>query len=309
MTVPRRVSLWLAALLAVTLLAVAAPAVAPARDAVTAAEGQPAGGTGTDTTGTDTNPTDTTPTDITPTDTTGTAEDDADDNDDALVAIAVLLFGAFALGIAVFYLDRWRTSTEALIKTTLAKTGELPELQVVGAAVPAGEEGVRGGLDQPEPVPLLVTGPALLQVGVAATYSATQGGALATVAWTVDPADAGTVDPASGDTARVTATKVGPLKVRGTLDATTAEVPAVAVAPARDAGRVPLVGVGYGGITISIFALTLAAAATVYGKLDGAALVTLAGAVVGYFFVQARGQQANAGSGGGAGGGDVPPPD
>lgn len=54
----------------------------------------------------------------------------------------------------------------------------------------------------------------------------------------------------------------------------------------------PLFGAGYGGMTIAIVALTLASAATFYGVLDGAALVALAGAVVGYFFVESRGQQA-----------------
>ena len=111
--------------------------------------------------------------------------------------------------------------------------------------------------------------------------------------WAVDAPEAGRVEPAGGTETTVTPTRLGPLTVRATVADVTAEAHAVAVAaPRRAGGRVPLVGVGYGGITISIIALSLTAAATAYGTLDGAALVAFAAAVVGYFFVEARGQQA-----------------
>jgi hypothetical protein len=110
--------------------------------------------------------------------------------------------------------------------------------------------------------------------------------------WAVQPTDAGRAAPPKGETTTVTPTRLGPLTVRATAAGATVEVHAVAAAAPRRAGAIPLVGVGYGGITIAIIALTLTAAATAYGKLDGAALVTLAAAIVGYFFVEARGQQA-----------------
>jgi hypothetical protein len=101
------------------------------------------------------------------------------------------------------------------------------------------------------------------------------------------------------------------LTVRATVGGLSAAAHVVAVAARWRPGRIPFVGVGYGGITIAIIALTLAPAATAYGKLDGAALVALAGAIVGYFFVEARGQQqgpsGNEGGGAAAGDGDEAP--
>jgi hypothetical protein len=116
--------------------------------------------------------------------------------------------------------------------------------------------------------------------------------------WSVTLEGAAVVKPVTGKETALTAAKDGPL----TLTATTAEggtasVPVVAV-PAQQAGprgSLPLIGTGYGGITIAILAVSVAGALTAIDKLPGAALATLLGTVVSYFFVQ---QQRNGGSAG-----------
>ena len=265
----RRLALLLAAILAVAALAAVVPAGATAQD------------DGADTTETDTTETDTP---------AGSESDSAtdDQNDDqALVAIGMLAFGALALGMTLLYLNAWRRSSARLIKDTLEVTGRLPDYEFVAAAVP--EPGAR----ELEPtITLSIRGPALVHVGRGARFQAFQDDASVDAEWAVDPPEAGRVEPTTGAQTTVTPARLGPLTVRATAAGATAEAHAVAVAAPRRGGRVPLVGVGYGGITVSIIGLTLMAAATAYGVLDGAALVAFASAVVGYFFVEARGQQA-----------------
>ena len=262
----RPLALWLAALVSVATLAAVSPAVAAAQAGDEA---------------------DTTETETPAGEETGVAAQEQDNDDDAVVAVGVLVFGALALAMTLLYLNAWRRSSAELIKHTLAATGQLPDYEFVAAALP--DETAR---DLEAPVPLSIRGPALVHVGRGARFRALQGGEAVQVEWAVDPAESGRAEPSAGDRTTVTPTRLGPLTVRATAGDATAEAHAVAVAAPRRTGRVPLVGVGYGGITIAIIALTLAAAATAYGSLDGAALVALAGAVVGYFFVDARGQQA-----------------
>lgn len=260
----------LAALLAVAALAAAVPAVV-------AAQGD--GGA-----------------EATKTATTGSqpAGDADDQGDDALVALGVLVFGALALGMTLLYLNAWRRSSEKLIEQTLSATGQLPEYEVVAAALPdAGARGI-----EPKIVRLSLRGPALVHVGRGARFRAFADGEPIEVDWAVQPPDAGRAAPATGEWTTMTPARLGPLTVQASAAGTTAEAHTVAVAAPQRAGAIPLVGVGYGGITIAIFALTLAAAATAYGKLDGAALVALGGAVVGYFFVEASASGQRAGTSG-----------
>jgi hypothetical protein len=286
----RPLTLWLAALVAMAALATALPAVA-------------AQGGGTETTRTQTAPTRTTETATTESGTTGdkgTAGDNEEQDDDALVALGVLVFGALVLAMTLLYLDAWRRSAAELIKETLAGTGQLPEYEAVAAAVP--EAGARGA--PAEEVRLNIRGPALVHVGHGSRFRALQDGAAVSADWAVEPPEAGRTEPTSGAQTTVTPARLGPLAILATAGGVTSALHAVAVAAPRRVGRIPLVGVGYGGITIAIIALTLAGAATMYGKLDGAALVAIAGAIVGYFFVEARAQQAGASGGAGAAAGD-----
>jgi hypothetical protein len=73
-----------------------------------------------------------------------------------------------------------------------------------------------------------------------------------------------------------------------------------AIDPAGSPGSLPLVGAGYGGVIVAIVAVTIAATITALGLLDGAALATLLGTVVAYFFVQAREQGTQQHQGGAA---------
>jgi hypothetical protein len=231
-----------------------------------------------------------------PTTTNGAAAADEND-DDALVTLGVLVFGTLALGMTLWFMNEWRKSSTALIRETLEVTGSLPELDAIAPTV--GEADARRG----RPVAasqLRIHGPPLVHVGRDARYQVFRDDQPVEADWALHPADAAHAEAAAGAEMTMTPAREGSMKIRATVDGEIVEMPVLAVAPRRAAGRVPLVGVGYGGIAIAIFALTIAGAATTYGKLDGAALVTFASAIVGYLFVDARAQQAQ---GGGKGGG------
>lgn len=205
---------------------------------------------------------------------------------DRAIAAGVLVFGGAALLMTLLYLNSWRRATTSLARATLEKTGRLPEydhnpveLQAAGAR----------GIDGEPAGTLKIRGPSTLYVGRPATFTALRDDTPVEAAWSVEPATA-TVEPERGTATRVTASKAGPVTVRAQVDETIAEAHAGAVrAPARGgAGSVPLVGLGYGGVTIAIVAVTVAGAITALGVLDGAALAALLGTVVGYFFVERR---------------------
>lgn len=206
---------------------------------------------------------------------------------DRAIAAGVLVFGGAALLMTLLYLNSWRRATTSLARATLEKTGRLPvyehnpvELEAAGAR----------GVGEPA-ANLKIRGPSTLYVGRPATFTALRDNTPVEAAWSVEPAIA-TVEPERATAAKVTASKAGPVTVRAEVEGTTAEAHAGAVrAPARGGvGSVPLVGLGYGGVTIAIVAVTVAGAITALGVLDGAALAALLGTVVGYFFVERRSQ-------------------
>jgi hypothetical protein len=206
---------------------------------------------------------------------------------DRAIAAGVLVFGGAALLMTLLYLNSWRRATTSLARATLEKTGRLPvyehnpiELQAAGAR----------GIGEPAST-LKIRGPSTLYVGRPATFTAVRDDKPVEAAWSVEPATA-TVEPERATAAKVTASRAGPVTVRAEVEGTTAEAHAGAVrAPARSgSGSVPLVGLGYGGVTIAIVAVTVAGAITALGVLDGAALAALLGTVVGYFFVERRSQ-------------------
>jgi hypothetical protein len=224
----------MASLLAVAALAAAVSAAAAAQDDVSA---------------------DATPTKTTP---SQQAEHADDQGDDALVAVGVLVFGVLALGTTMLYLNAWRRSSESLIEQTLDATGQLPEYEIVAAALPdAGERGI-----EPKAVRLSVRGPALVHAGRGARFRAFADGEPVKADWAVQPPDAGSAAPVTGERTTVTSARLGPLTIQASAADTTVQAHAVAVPAPRRAGAIPLVGVGYGGIVIAIFSLTLAASAT-----------------------------------------------
>jgi hypothetical protein len=114
-------------------------------------------------------------------------------------------------------------------------------------------------------VEITIDGPAFVSLRRGARFRALRDGEPVEAEWSVEPAEncpsgARTRRAGNGD-----GVVRGQLKVQATVEDATAEAyPFAMPAPRRgQRGAIPFVGAGYGEITISIIALTLAAAATV----------------------------------------------
>lgn len=197
------------------------------------------------------------------------------------LAYVLVAFGVVALGLVYWFLNRWRRDLGQVMGASLQRTNRLPD--VVYSRQEGGGGGPRdvGALEQA----LEIGGPAMVTVGEEAAYEATGDGAQGAT-WTLTPADAGRLDPAQGARTTLVASKVGPLQIGVTVGAVTKTVAVAAMPPSESPGSIPIIGAGYGGVTIAIVAVTVAAALTAIGALPGAALATLLGTVVSYFFVR-----------------------
>jgi hypothetical protein len=211
------------------------------------------------------------------------------------IAVAIVVLGLCALGFAYLFYDRWRGSYEALATSVLNKTNHLPVI-VFNPVEDAQfrQRTITAEAAQKQPV---VTGPAAVVVGEKTVYKASvEGGSADSITWTVAPADAATVDPASGPEVTVTAAKEGPftLSVQGVEGAPT-EAHVTAVAKTAEGG-VPLMGAGFAGVAATIIAFTIAGALTALEILGADAFIAFLGPVVGYFFAQAKDASQSGGS-------------
>jgi hypothetical protein len=139
--------------------------------------------------------------------------------------------------------------------------------------------------EAPSASKLKINGPAQVHVGQASdafTLLLDEQPVVGT--WTVDSGEA-KLHPETGSNATLTATKEGPITLSARHDGATAPASVVAV-PMPEHGMLPFVGGGYGGITIAVLAVSVGGALTAINLLNGAALATLLGTVVAYFFVQ-----------------------
>jgi hypothetical protein len=251
------------------------------------------GTTGTGTTGTGTTGTGTTGTGTTGTTTAGPRGESSSSSE--LLAAIILVLGATGVAFAYFFYNGWRTSYEKLTQSALNKTGHLPQIEfnpVESHLFRVDAVAQQDAGQQP-----VVKGPAAVVVGEGVSYKATLGGApAAACAWAVQPADAGTVQPAAGAETTLTALKEGPLVMTATVPAEQPTlVPVTALAKVTE-GRVPLIGLGFASVAAAIVAFAIAGALTALGNLSGAAFIAFLGPVVGYFFAQASGSGSSGGS-------------
>ena len=199
----------------------------------------------------------------------------ATNDNDRDLAFLIVAFGAIALGLVYWFMNQWRQDLRLLMGATLARTGSLP-------AISYGPQ--EGGTGRPLDVAadeLDIAGPAQVTVGEPAEYTATDA-----ATWTLNPPEAGKLNPTGGAKTTLTATTAGALQLTATVGVETKTIVIAALPPVASAGAIPLIGAGYGGITIAIVAVTVAAALTAVDALPGAALATLLGTVVSYFFVR-----------------------
>ena len=215
------------------------------------------------------------------------AKDSGDDNADKVLAGGVILLGAFGILMAYVFYDRWRGSYEKLAMATLQISKVFP----VTIFNPVEDAQFRGrGLNaaaaSQQPV---VSGPATVTAGEPTTYKAElKEGSADSCTWLVEPPEAATVEPATGATVTVTATKEGPFKlsVKGTEGEPTL-VPISAVGK-TSGGGVPLLGTGFAGVVAVIVAVAIAGGLTALGTLGADAFIAFLGPVLGYFFARAQ---------------------
>ena len=231
------------------------------------------GGTGTTETGTGTE--------------TGQGEGSDEDSsvDKESLAKIVLLFGAFVVTGLIVYLAWAQDTFSKLARLAFERTGRFPTADwgppVVG--------GVR--LDET----IEIRGPTMIAVGQEGEFSAYKGSAPFSVAWTVDPQDFATPQPAEGERVKIGPKKEGAFKLiaegAGGLK-TAATLTAVEIG---QGSSLPFVGRGYGTIVLTTVLLSIAGALALVGSFN-AAVATLFGAVAGYIF--SRGNEGGTGSGG-----------
>jgi hypothetical protein len=269
------------------LLALAAVVLALASPAVVAVPGALAQETTTTTTATES---------------TDEAEDtDAEESDDDSGASDALIFGGLVIAAFLVYLYRVQDRFFDL-GGELARLGRGVRAEPVGALVPSD---VRDLVDATSE--LEISGPGLIAVGEngAQTYSVAPADAGASAvsapaggatSWSVTPADAASVQPATGDSVKVTATRPGVFKVNAQRDGSAGSVVVTAVDVSGGA-TLPFVGAGYGTILIALALLTLATALGMEEVLSGEAIATLFGAVAGYIFLKATTETQTTGDG------------
>jgi hypothetical protein len=209
--------------------------------------------------------------------------------DGSKVAGWILLFGLLILLLMFAYLNLWRRDIGRWILTAFRRTDQFPRYDHIPVTARPTEEARLAGAEESQ---IVVHGPALVTVGVeSAPFTVRKDAVVVQADWAVEPADAAGVDPGRRQAVRVTATKEGPFQVKaqvpGVIDAAVAHVTANAAAPP---GEIPFVGAGYGGLMVAIAAVTIAGSLTALGVLPGAALATLLGTVVSYFFVRSTTQ-------------------
>lgn len=224
--------------------------------------------------------------------------------DNPRIAVALILLGAFATFLLYWYLNGWRRDTTRLTEKVLKDLKTLPDWVHVSGGVNVEPDGGR----EATATKLEVVGSPVVAVGRPEVYRATLDGKPVSVEWEVK-GDA-TVSARNGEETSLTATKPGQIRLEAKAGDETAFaiIGAVTAPAATPAGRLPLVGGGYGGLTVALVAITFAAALTAIGKLPDAALATLLGTVVSYFFAQ-RGGGGDGATGGGGNGNPPPPPE
>lgn len=224
--------------------------------------------------------------------------DKQNDDDDVSLVVLVLLFGLLVIVAMLIYLYAIQSRHYETVDAIVSVGGDIPPAVSVGTFA----------LDRGD-VPVTIDGPGIVTVGKPAAFTARQGSTEVIVDWSVEPArenaPAGaSVDPANGATTKLTATTAGSYKLTAKLQGQMADqVTVMAVAPAgggSGGAGLAFIGEGYGTLVLAIVVLAAATVLGILDILDGAALATLFGTIVGYIFV--KGAVATSGGGGQAGG-------
>ncbi len=202
------------------------------------------------------------------------------------VAIAILVLGAVALGLAYLFYNGWRLSYEKLAGSALRLTDRFPKTEfnpVENAVFRVRGVAAQAAADQP-----VVEGPSGVAVGEPATFKANVAGQPAACTWTVEPPDSATVQPATGAETKLTALKEGAITLKAAVAGGAPTLVHLTALASAGEGGVPLLGVGFAGVAATIIAFTVAGALTALNIVSGTAFIAFLGPVVGYFFAAAH---------------------
>jgi hypothetical protein len=214
-----------------------------------------------------------------------------------------IVFALLVIGGVFLYLNRADDRYFKAVSSSIRRLGYIPPAQSVSTFAYA------TGIADADTGSLDLVGPAVATVGQPAHFEAKSEGEAISAAWSVDPDTAGTVDPASGTSTALTASKPGTvvLKAEG-KDASgktlQGAVHVTAIVASDRSGGLPLIGAGYGTVIIAIVAVAAVAVLGLLDILEGEAVATFFGGLLGYIFVKG-GQAAGSGQSGGAGTSDT----
>jgi hypothetical protein len=104
--------------------------------------------------------------------------------------------------------------------------------------------------------------------------------------WSVEPANAATVNPVSGTNTKVIATIAGPfiLVAKDSRQSEPARFPVEALVSQGKAVELPFIGQAYGAIAIAVVVVAAIIVLGLSDILSGEAVATLLGALLGYIF-------------------------
>ena len=222
------------------------------------------------------------------------------------LSLLAVFFGSFALvAVLVYIYSAQKLYFVAARRMALA--GKIVQAEMVGAL----ERKKDAGADEPQPsVTVDFAGPNIVPVGNASSaYTATVTAAGdVDVTWSVEPPTAAAVQPMKGLSVVVVAAVecAFTLKATATPATGTPASKALQVAAVRANSAdvtLPFVGQGYGSVAIAIVVLTVVAWLGLAQVLDGQAVATVLGGLVGYVFgTGVVGRTGGGAAGGGAGG-------
>lgn len=198
------------------------------------------------------------------------------------IALAILMLGALTLWGIYRYLNAWRKDYVKASNRTSKSGGSMIADYISGSVTIAPSALAKAGTPHGE---LRIEGPNELIVAAPATIRAFVGNEPVEVSWkTEGPVSC---DRTSGSEASVTATETGSITLKAVYEGREATATFKAKESTRQASSAfPLAGEGYAGITVAILSVTVGGALTAVGVLPAAALATLLGTVVSYFFAQ-----------------------
>jgi hypothetical protein len=221
-----------------------------------------------------------------------------------LTAVAFIAFALLVIGAVLLYLNSAQKRFYETIRAAIRRLGTIPPAE----SIPSFQAGVAAAASTST---LKIVGPSVLKVGEATTFTALVDGVEASATWAVEPSD-GISDPgAEASSVALTASKAGTFKITATATGADGQpvsdsVQVTALQVPDKLPALPLIGAGYGTVTIAIVAITAVVVLGMLDFLDGQALATFFGGIIGYIFLKA-GQGGVAQGPAGAPGGDAPP--